>query len=148
MRLGCIRNPFSELQTVFLIYIFNFMVENYFWKNIKQYLSSSWYFCSVWTLPDMMGIIYSFQNLALENWKQYAESKTDFQSLKLYTETVQRNTVKELPCWKWIQNYIAQLNILLFWGYSSLQQRKPAWHYGREAGPKFLGIPLILCFLQ
>lgn len=29
-----------------------------------------------------------------------------------------------------------------------LQQRKPAWHCGSEAGPKFLGIPLILCFLR
>lgn len=80
------------------------MVENYFWKNIKQYLSASWYFCSVWTLPDTTGIIHSFQNLALENWKQYAESKSDSQSLKIYTETIQRNAIKGLPCRKWIQN--------------------------------------------
>jgi len=44
-----------------------------------------------------MGVIYSFQNLALENWKQYVESKSDLQSLKLDTEMRQRNTIKELP---------------------------------------------------
>lgn len=37
-----------------------------------------------------MGIIYAFQNLALEDWKQYVESKSGLQSLKLYIEPTQK----------------------------------------------------------